>query len=168
MAAKGVIPLGKSAISRKAWQRAVNALLWYPDNIEEYNLLEEELTSSNGGNDNPNSGSQGGGSIVKDPTGTMGVRLAENKRRQTLEQEIEAVMKVTTLIELPDGTRPWMKPEQREVIRQRYWQHEKWNPGGRRKPRPYEFLQDLGYSVEAMKWINKQTILRLATYLGEK
>lgn len=163
-----MIPLGKSAISRKAWQRAVNALLWYPDNIEEYNMLYEELTSNNGGNDNPNSGSQGGGNIVKDPTGTVGVRLAENKRLQTLEQEIKAVLYATTTHRLSDGTKPKLTVEQLVVIQRRYWSEGRWNHGGRRKPRPFEFMQDLGYSVDGMRKIARKVIIDVATYLGEK
>ena len=129
-------------------------------------MLYDELSSSGGGaNTNNNTQSS---SIVKDPTGAAGIRLAEHKRLQTLEQEIDAVMKATATKDLIDGTRANLKPEQREVIRQRYWQSDKWNPGGRRKPRPYEYLQDLGYNVDHMKWICKKVILKVAEYLGEK
>ena len=34
--------MGKQSISRKAWQRAVNVLLWYPDNVAEHASLLTE------------------------------------------------------------------------------------------------------------------------------
>ena len=140
-------------LSRKAWQRAVNALLWYPDNLVERVSLTEELLNGNREGEGTGGGS---GSILKDPTAAAAIRLAGNKRLRTLEQEIEAVeMAVAQL-----------QPEQKEVIRRRFW--ESGRRAGRRKPRQYDFLQDLGYSIDGMRWIVKQVIVRVATYLGEK
>lgn len=143
--------MGKQNISRKAWQRAVNALLWYSDNKEEFASLGEELMTGSG---EENGGRSSSG--PKDPTGAAAIRLAENRRYQTLKQEIEAVEQAISLL----------RPEQTEVIRRRFWDFRR--SGGRRKPRQYDFLQDIGYSIDGMRKIVRQVILQVAIYLGEK
>ena len=133
--------MGRQNISRKAWQRAINALLWYPDSKSEYASLMEEL---------------GGATDGEDPTGNAAVRLVDSVRIRTLLQEIEAVERA-----LAD-----LQPEQAEVIRRRFWDARHF--GRCRKPRQYDFLQDLGYSIDGMKKITRQTVLRVAWFLGEK
>ena len=143
--------MGRIRISRKAWQRAVNALLWYQDNKEEFASLSEELLTG--------TGEEHGSRFTsgpKDPTGAAAIRLAENRRYQTLKQEIEAVeMAVSSL-----------RPEQEEVIKRRFWDARR--KGGSRKPRQYDYLQDAGYSLDGMRKIVRSVIVAIAGYLGEK
>ena len=143
--------MGKQSISRKAWQRAVNALLWYPDNKDEFVSLAEELMTGTG---EENGGRSSSG--PKDPTGTAAIRLAENRRYQTLKQEIEAVELAVSKL----------APEQMEVIRRRFWWR-RYN-GERRKPKQFDFMLDLGYSLDGMRRIVRQVILSVASCLGER
>lgn len=144
--------MGRNKITRKAWQRATNVLLWYPDNKREYASLLEELTSRN-----PEKSGNGSRPAHPDPTAGMAIRMAENRRMHNLEQEIEAVeLAVSSL-----------RQEQIEVVRRRFWEPAKYG-GGRRKPRQYDYLQDAGYSVDGMKKIIRQVILSVAGFLGEK
>ena len=143
--------MGRQSISRKAWQRATNALLWYPDNLQEYADLGEELMTRNPDCD-------GGGSkpLHQDPTQDAAIRRVENARLQNLEAEITAV----------EIAMAKLSPEQKEVIRRRFWDRR--CTGRRRKPRQYDFLQDLPYSLDGMRWIVRETIRRVAECLGEK
>ena len=142
--------MGREKISRKAWQRATNALLWYPDNKVEYNSLFDELTTRDpehsGGSSKP---------MHRDPTADSGIRLATDARRQCLRQEIDAVEEATKNL----------LPEQLEVIRQRYWRK---HYGGRRKPVKYDYLSELGYSVIGMRKIVRHVIIVIAAKLGER
>lgn len=143
--------MDRNKISRKAWQRATNALLWYPDNKREYTSLLEELTSRN-----PEEKGNGSRPAHPDPTARMAIRMAESRRLHTLEQEIEAVeMAVSSL-----------HPEQLEVVRRRFWESQRYL-GCRRKPRQYDYLQDLPYSIDGMRMIVRKVILKTAEYLGE-
>ena len=141
----------RKTISRKAWQRAVNVLLWYPDNVQEYSELLEELTARD-----PERKEDSGKPLHSDPTASAAMRLAEDPRARTLKQEIEAV----------ELSVSFLRPEQQEVIRQRFWTRRR--DEGRRKPRQYDYLQDLGYSLEGMRKIVRSVIVRVAGYLGEK
>jgi len=143
--------MGRQKLSRKGWQRAVNALLWYPDNKTELVLLAEELMTGSGEERGARSNSG-----PKDPTGATAIRLAENRRYQTLKQEIEAV----------DQAVSSLSPEQAVVVRRRFWDYR--YSGGRRKPRQYDFMQDLGYSLDGMRKIVRGVILEVASLLGEK
>ena len=106
----------RKTISRKGWQRAVNALLWYPDNVQEYSELLEELTANT-----PDRKEDSGKPMHSDPTASAAMRLAADPRAGTLKQEIEAVELAVS----------FLRPEQKEVIRRRFWTHR--NEGGRRK-----------------------------------
>lgn len=117
--------MGKQSISRKAWQRAVNVLLWYPDNVAEHASL---LTEG-----------------------------ADNQRLHLLELEIDAVEQA--LATLPE--------DQHIVVRRRFWDIQKGH-GIYRKPRQYDFLQDIGYSERTMRRASRQVILAVAEQLGEK
>lgn len=136
-------------LSRKGWQRAVNVLLWYPDNLKEYaTLLDEAITRDperHGGTTRP---------LMPDPTADAAIRLASNRRADTLRAEIEAVE--LAMAELP--------PIEREVIRRRFWEIGKWQT---RKPRQYDYLQDLPYSRRQMIRIVKKVIYMVAVHLGE-
>lgn len=143
--------MGRQNISRKAWQRAVNVLLWYPDNVAEYNALREELTTRD-----PEHEGSGSKSIHHDPTADTAARLADNPRLRNLEAEIIAVeLSVAKL-----------RPEQAEVIRRRFWDG-RYNKG-RRKPRQYDYLQDLHYSLDGMRKIVRSVIVDVAVRLGER
>ena len=142
--------MGRQRISRKAWQRAVNALLWYPDNKKEFACLLEELMTREPG-ENRNSSKP----IHQDPTSDAAIRIANNARYQNLKQEIDAVEVAVASL----------RPEQAEVIRKRFWGSRSLR--GRRKPLQYVSLQDAGYSVEAMKKIVRTAILIVASCLGE-
>ena len=144
--------MGRDAISRKAWQRATNALLWYPDNKVEYESLLDELLTPD-----PEPSGVSVKPVHKDPTAAAAVRLASSKRFQTLKQEIEAVeLAVSSL-----------QPEQVEVVRRRFWESKRYS-GGRRKPRQFDYLQDLGYSIIGMRKITRKVVVSVAGYLGEK
>lgn len=142
--------MGKT-ISRKAWQRATNALLWYPDNKREQATITEELMTNN-----PEHGGSVSQPLHHDPTADAGMRLAMDRRLQTLRQEIEAVE--TALQSL--------RPEEIWVVRRRYFDSYKY-VRQRRIPLKYEYLLDAGYSVRSMKRISKRTIFLVAEYLGE-
>ena len=142
----------KTRCSRKAWQRAINVLLWYPDNVIEYNERISDLLARD-----PDASGDGSSSPRPDPTASAAIRMAENKRLQTLKQDIEAV----------DAVVLGMLPEHREVIRRRFWDM-KWEEWERRKPRQFEFLQDFPYSISQMGNICTDTIRKVAAYLGEQ
>ena len=138
-------------ISRKAWQRAVNVLLWYQDNIEELASLQDAATTY----DPEHRGSSGSRPLHPDPTANAAIRLVDSQRTKALKAEIEAVEEALCLL----------TPEQREVVRRRFWQ-DQW--GSRRKPRQYDYLQDTGYSERQMKRICRTMIRRVAANLGER
>lgn len=143
--------MNREAISRKAWQRATNALLWYPDNLKEYADLLEELIATD-----PEKSGDSSKPIHSDPTASAAIRLNGSRRAQTLRQEIEAVeLAVSSL-----------RPEQKKIIEERFWKRRRYS--GRRKPRQYDYLQELGYSVDGMRKIVRGVILSVAGYLGEK
>lgn len=131
------IDLGKYSIPQKAWRRATDVLLWYPDNVQEYKDILDAA---------------GRGGL--DPTGDAALWLASNVRARRIAQEIEAVERAVSLL----------RPEEETVIRLRYWDIPKW---GRRKTRGYDYIQDSGYSIPAMKKIVHRTIFEIARSLGE-
>ena len=128
----------KDKLSRKAWQRAINALLWYPDSKAEYDALPAHDGSS-------------------DPTGEAAVELAESTRYQTIKQEITAV----------EAALANLHEDQRVVIERRFFNIPK-GDGIYRKPRQYDFLQDIGFSERAMRRISRKTVVYVAYRLGEK
>lgn len=128
----------KDKLSRKAWQRAINALLWYPDNKAEYDALPAHDGSF-------------------DPTGEAAVELAESMRYQTIKQEITAV----------EAALEALHEDQRVVIERRFFNIPK-GDGIYRKPRQYDFLQDIGFSERAMRRISRKTVVYVAYRLGEK
>ena len=139
--------MGKPIISRKAWQRATNVLLWYPASKEEYaSLLEELMTKKVRTDENPEH---------LDPTADSAIILAEDKRLQTLATEIEAVE--FAISGLHDG--------EEEIIRRRFWETPKHR---QHSPRQYDFLQDLPYSYSKMRRVVKRTVVTVARMLGEK
>lgn len=140
-----------SRISRKAWRRSVDVLLWYPDNVEEYNEILEELMARD-----PEAGADAAKPLCSDPTASAAVRLASNKRARVLSEEIEAVEEALRTL----------TPEQRIVVERRFFSSRQ--AYGRRKPRQYDYLQDLGYSLDGMRKIVRGVIVRVAGYLGEK
>lgn len=133
--------MGRQSVSRKAWQRAVNALLWYPDNKAEYESFPIDVSTADS----------------LDPTADAALVLVESRRYQMLKQEIEAVeTAVDSLL-----------PDQKIIIRKRFWDIPK-GPDVYRKPRQYDFLQDIGFSERTMRRVSRKTILYVAMYLGEK
>ena len=130
----------KEKLSRKAWQRAINALLWYPDNKAEYNALPGDTQDG-----------------AFDPTGKAAVELAESMRYQTIKQEITAV----------EAALEHLHEDQRVVIERRFFSVPK-GEGVYRKPRQYDFLQDIGFSERAMRRISRKAVVYVAYFLGEK
>lgn len=137
-------------LSRKGWQRAINVLLWYPDNVKKYNVLVSDLLSRD-----PEMTGEGGNPLRPDPTASAAIRMAEDRKIQLLKSEIEAVEAATDAL----------LPMQLEVIRRRFWMTSKQR---RRKPRQFDFLQDLPYSRRQMMRIVRQVIVSVAEYLGEE
>lgn len=139
----------KETISRKAWQRAVNVLLWYPDTLKEYAALVDESMTRD-----PERKGGAGKPLAPDPTADAAIRLASNRKAANKRLEIEAVdMAMSTLT-----------PYEMMVIRRRFWDLPK---HGKRKPRQYDFMQDLPYSRRQMIRIVRRTIITVAAYLGE-
>ena len=139
--------MSKNDLSRKAWQRATNVLLWYSDNLREYASLQAAAY---------NYGSQdSAGKPYPDPTAATAIRLVDGQRIRTLRDEIEAVEEAVAML----------SPEHKEVIRRRFFEGQR---GSQRKPRQYVFLQDVGYSERQMKRICRTVIRRVAASLGEK
>lgn len=116
--------MGRQGLSRKAWQRAINALLWYPDNKTE---------------------------LCTPPADWDGCRMALVRR------EVEAVEAAVEALPI----------DQRIIIKRRFWDVEK-GQGIYRKPRQYDFLQDVGFSERTMRRVSRATILLVASYLGER
>ena len=137
-------------ISRKAWQRATNVLLWYQDNIDELASLQDAATTFD-----PERRGSSGKPLHPDPTANAAIRLVDSQRAKALKAEIEAVEEALCLL----------TPEQREVVRRRFWCDQR---GSRRKPRQYDYLQDTGYSERQMKRICRTMIRRVAANLGER
>ena len=138
----------RNEVSRKAWQAATNALLWYEDNKREYAELTDEILSGSGSRDST-------AGTHPDPTGGAAVQMYTSARLQRITAEVEAVERAVCRLQ----------PEELRVIRARYWTGQR---GMMRKPRQYDLLQDLGYSTRSMIRISKATVLRVATLLGEK
>ena len=144
--------MGKYRISRKAWRTASDVLLYYPDNKKEYAaLLDAVLTA--GYDDEGNS--NGLDSDVSDPTARAAIRLAGSKRAARLKQEIEAV----------DNAVSSLRQEELKVIRRRFWYRSRKDEVV--KPKPYDYLQDLPFSIRQMHRIVQGTIIRIAQLLGE-
>jgi hypothetical protein len=96
-----------------------------------------------------------GNQLHPDPTANAAIRHVDSQRERALKAEIEAVEEAVS----------FLTPEQREVIRRRFWDNQR---GGTRKPRQYDFLQDIGYSEVQMKRICRTVIRRIAVLLGER
>lgn len=144
--------MGKYRISSKAWRTASDVLLYYPDNKKEYAaLLDAVLTA--GYDDEGNS--NGLDSDVSDPTARAAIRLAGSKRAARLKQEIEAV----------DNAVSSLRQEEMKVIRRRFWYRRRKDEVV--KPKPYDYLQDLPFSIRQMHRIVQGTIIRIAQLLGE-
>jgi len=138
--------MGKRAISRRAWQRATNALLCYPENLREYASLVEELMTKKP--------KEEGKPIHKDPTADKAIVLYEDKRFRRIQDEIEAVEEALS----------HLRPGEEIIIRRRYWELPRHRSNS---PRQYDFLQDLPYSYRTMQRVVRRTIFLVAKMLGE-
>lgn len=137
-------------LTRKAKQRAINVLLWYPDNVRDYNALLSDLLSKDPDH-------KGGGSkpLNPDPTAVAAIKLAENEELQHLKREVSAV----------EYAIEGLLPEQLEVIRLRFWDIPRRKDGWRR-PQSYDYI-DVGYSERQMHRIVWRVMLKVATALHE-
>lgn len=133
-------------IGRKAWRRATDVLIAYPQNKKEYaSLLEELMTRKPKREEAP---------IHQDPTADSAILLYENRRFRRLQEEIEAVEQAISVL----------RPGEEDIIRRRYWELSRHRPNS---PRQYDFLQDLPYSYRSMRRVVRRTIALIAKYLGE-
>ena len=143
--------MSRVRLSRKAKQRAINVLLWYPDNVKDYNALLSDLLSR----DPEHKGGGGGKPLNPDPTADAAIKLAENEELQHLKREVRAV----------EYAIEGLLPAQLEVIRLRFWDIPKCRDGWRR-PQSYDYI-DVGYSERQMHRIVWRVMLKVATALHE-
>ena len=141
--------MGMYKISPKAWRRASDVLLWYPDTKQEYESAVQEAMSRN-----PKKSGPAGKPLYSDPTASAAIKLVSNKRVQQMAREIAAVEEA-----LRDLTGPEMA-----VIRKRFWTATR---KGRRKPMAYIYINGTGYEERQQKRIVQRVIFRVAVYLGE-
>ena len=142
--------MGKMRLSRKARRRATDVLLFYPDNVKEYNELMSDLLSKD-----PEHKGNSSKPLTPDPTAMAAIKLAENGKLQRLKTEVEAVeyaIKYLDRIEL-------------EVIRRRFFDVPR-RPDGWRKPCAYERI-DVPYSTRQMERIVYRVMIMVAIGLYE-
>lgn len=140
--------MGRYRIPPDAWRTATLALLRYPETKAELAEAFDLATTRN-----PERDKGGAKPAHPDPTGTAGIRLANSAKYQRLKREISAVESATADLD----------PAELSVIRERFWSHRK----GARSVKPYDFMQDLGYSRRQMQRICRKVIGRVAINLGE-
>lgn len=139
-------------ISKDGWSVAQLALLRYHENIKECAGLKSDYADAAYhsraaiiGDEKENS---------RDVTSAAAINIFTSKRIQRLEAEIKAVDDALMLI----------KPEQREIIKRRFFGHEP----GERKKNGYDFMQDLPFCIREMQNVTAFVIYRVAYNLGEK
>lgn len=141
--------MSRMKIAPKAWRAATDALLYYLDNKREYEEAVEEAMAS----DPERRGSAR--DVHPDPTAAAAIRLSSNRRVAQLTREIEAVEEAVSSL----------RPEEKVVIRKRFWE---WDKAVRvaRKPRRYEDMLDTGYEITQQRRIVQKVVYAVARNLG--